>query len=97
VSYAASDYKLADDFIEAAKSYANIESTLDVNDFHTVNKSCRWPKWINPHTGNRSDAAHGFVHPVRDSQDNLHLLVESKVVRILFEGTRAIGIEYVGK
>ena len=97
MSYATGNYTLADDFIEAAKSYASIESTLDVNDFHTVNKSCRWPKWIDPHTGYRSDAAHGFVHPVRDIQDNLHLLVESNVVRILFEGTRAMGVEYVGK
>lgn len=60
-----------------------------------MNKTGRWPKWINPNTAKRSDAAHGFVHCVRDEQDSLHLLTESKVVRILFEGTRAVGVEYV--
>jgi len=92
VSYADSDYKLADDYIEAARR-TGIDSTIDVNDFHTVNKTCRWPKWINPETSKRSDAAHGFVHPVRDEQDNLHLLTETKAVRILFEGTRAVEVE----
>jgi len=94
VSYGDSDYKLGDDYIEAARRNG-IESTIDVNDFHTVNKTARWPKWINPETSKRSDAAHGFVHPVRDEQDNLHLLTETKVVRILFEGTRAVGVECV--
>lgn len=95
VSYGSSDYKLADDYIQAAKS-CGFESTIDVNDFVTVNKTCRWPKWIHPQ-GKRSDAAHGFVHPVRDTQDNLHVLVKRKVVRILFEGTKAVGVEYVPK
>lgn len=60
-----------------------------------MNKAARWPKWINPHTSRRSDAAHGFVHLIRDEQDNLHLLTQSKVVRVIFEGTRAVGVEYV--
>jgi alcohol oxidase len=89
VSYGDSDYKLADDYIEAAKRNG-LGSTIDVNDFHTVNKAGRWPKWINPETSKRSDAAHGFVHPVGG---NLLLLTECKVVRILFEGTRAVGVE----
>jgi alcohol oxidase len=97
VSYGCSTYKIADEYIKTAKSYAGIDQAIDVNDFQTVNKTCRWPKWINPHTGRRSDAAHGFVHPITDSQDNLHLLLESKAVRILFEGTKAVGVEYVAK
>ena len=92
MSYGDSDYKLGDDYIEAAKRNG-IDSTPDVNDFHTVNKAGRWPKWINPKTLKRSDAAHGFVHPVREDQDNLHLLTETRVVRILFEENRAIGVE----
>jgi alcohol oxidase len=54
-------------------------------------------KWINPLTGRRSDAAHGFVHSVRNTQKNLHLLLESKAVRVIFEGTKAVGVEYVAK
>ena len=92
VSYGDSDYKLADDYVEAA-GRMDMDSTLDVNDFHTVNKAGRWPKWINPETSKRSDAAHGFVHPVCDEQDNLHLLTDTKVNRIIFEGTRAVGVE----
>jgi alcohol oxidase len=97
VSYGGSTYKLADDYIASSRSYAGFEYTTDVNDFHTVNKTCRWPKWINPHTGTRSDAAHGFIHPVRDTQHNLHLLLQKKVVRVIFEGVTAVGIEYVAK
>jgi alcohol oxidase len=92
VSYGDSDYKLGDDYMEAARR-KGIDSTTDVNDFHTVNKVGRWPKWINPETSKRSDAAHGFVHPVCDEQDNLHILTDSKVVRILFQETRAVGVE----
>ena len=95
VSYGSSDYKLADEYIEAAKT-CGFETTTDVNDFHSVNKCTRWPKWIDLQ-GRRSDAAHGFVHPVVDTQDNLGLLLETKVVRILFEGSKAVGVEYVAK
>ena len=95
MSYGCTDFKFADEYIEAAKDYG-FESTIDVNDFKTVNKAGRWPKWIGL-DGKRSDAAHGFVHPVRDRQDNLHLLLESKVVRILFENSKAVGVEYVAK
>ena len=70
---------------------------VDLQDFKAANKSTKWAKWINPDTGRRSDAAHGYVHPVLDTQTNLHLLVQSKVVRTLFEGTMAVGVEYVKK
>ena len=54
-------------------------------------------KWISPSTGNRSDAAHGYVHPILDTQSNLHVLLQSKVVRVLWNHTTAIGVEYVTK
>ena len=95
MSYGDSDYKLGDEYVEAARRNG-IDSTTDVNDFHTVNKAGRWPKWINPDTLKRSDAAHGFVHPVREEQDNLHLLTETKVARIIFEGTKVVGVEVAG-
>jgi alcohol oxidase len=74
-----------------------VDSVRDAQDFKTVNRTAKWAKWINPVTGKRSDAAHAYVHPVLDTQDNLHLLVESKVVRVLFEGQKAVGVEYVSK
>jgi alcohol oxidase len=74
-----------------------VDSVVDAQDFKTVNRTAKWAKWINPVTGKRSDAAHAYVHPVLDTQDNLHLFVESKVIRVLFEGTNAVGVEYVPK
>jgi hypothetical protein len=50
-----------------------------------------------PARQNGSLLARGFVHPIRDTKDNLHLFLESKVVHVIFEGTRAVGIEYVIK
>ena len=97
VSRGGSTSELGYQFIDVAKSLYGWEDVVDSQDFYTVNKTSRWAKWINPHTGKRSDAAYGYVHPILDTQDNLHLLVESKVVRILFEGTKAVGIEYVRK
>lgn len=47
--------------------------------------------------GKRSDTAHGYLHPrLRDGKHpNLHVLVQSKVVRVLFdEDKRACGVEF---
>jgi alcohol oxidase len=56
----------------------------------------KWAKYISP-DGKRQDAAHAYIHPLVKSGNypNLHLLVESKVTRVLFdEKKRAIGLEY---
>ena len=97
VSRGGSSSRLADEFIDAAKELYGWDSVVDSQDFKTINAPSLWAKWIHPDTGKRSDAAHGYVHPTMDTQDNLHLLVAAKVVRILFEGTKAIGVEYVHK
>ncbi len=47
--------------------------------------------------GLRADAAHAYIHPLlKDGKrTNLHVLTESKVVRVLFdENKRAVGVEY---
>jgi len=95
VSRGGSSSALADQFIETTKRVYGVDTVVDAQDFKTVNRSAKWAKWINPVTGKRSDAAYAYVHPVLDTQDNLHLIVESKVIRVLFEGTKAIGVEYV--
>jgi len=97
VSRGGSSSRLADEFIDAAKELYGWDSVVDSQDFKTINAPSLWAKWIHPDTGKRSDAAHGYVHPTMDTQDNLHLLVAAKVVRVLFEGTKAIGVEYVHK
>jgi alcohol oxidase len=97
VSRGGSSSALADQFIKSAKTVYGVDSVPDAQDFKTVNRTAKWAKWINPVTGKRSDAAHAYVHPILDTQDNLHLLVESKVIRVLFEGEKAVGVEYVPK
>jgi alcohol oxidase len=89
---------LAEEYISVAKS-RGIEVTDDIQDFssESINKVSKWPKWINPIDGKRSDAATAFVHPILQTQSNLHLLLISKVVRVLFEGTRAVGVEFIPK
>ena len=97
VSRGGSSSALAEEFIEGARTLYGWESVVDSEDFKTLNCTSRWAKWIDPRTGKRSDAAHGYVHPILDTQDNLHLLLESKVVRVVFEGMKAVGVEYVKK
>ena len=97
VSRGGSSSALAEEFIETARTLFGWESVVDSQDFKTLNRTSRWAKWIDPRTGKRSDAAYGYVHPILDTQDSLHLLLESKVVRVIFEGTKAVGVEYVKK
>lgn len=55
----------------------------------------QWAKWISPKTGRRQDAANGFVHPVLATQTNLHLLTESKTLRVVLDANNhATGVEY---
>ncbi|KAI1302892.1 GMC oxidoreductase [Xylaria venustula] len=65
--------------------------TLDHN-----NGFARHKRYISPE-GKRSDTAHMYLHPrLQDGKHpNLHVLVESQVVRVLFDGDkRACGVEY---
>ncbi|KAI0968398.1 GMC oxidoreductase [Xylaria arbuscula] len=65
--------------------------TLDHN-----NGFARHKRYVSPE-GKRSDAAHMYLHPrLQDGKHpNLHVLVESQVVRVLFDGDkRACGVEY---
>ena len=45
--------------------------------------------------GKRQDAAHAYLHPRLDDGEHvgLHVLVEHEVIRVLFDGTRAVGVE----
>lgn len=52
-------------------------------------------KWINEKDGHRSDVAHNYLFPELKRNKNLHLVVETKVKRVIFEGKRASGVEIV--
>jgi choline dehydrogenase-like flavoprotein len=52
-------------------------------------------KYVTPE-GIRADAANAFIHPLVNAgkHPNLHVLTESKVIRVLFdENKRAVGVE----
>lgn len=46
--------------------------------------------------GRRQDSAHRYLYPKLQSGEypNLHVLVEKQVVKVLFDGKRAVGVEY---
>ena len=48
----------------------------------------------NVHRGRRLSAARAYLHPVL-SRPNLRLITRALTTRVLFDGTRAVGVEYV--
>ncbi|ORY72042.1 GMC oxidoreductase [Pseudomassariella vexata] len=88
--------RVEDDWLQAARivGYPEVQ---DLQDLDTNNGFERWLRYVSP-DGRRSDAAHAYIHPLlRDGKHpNLHVLVESKVLRVLFDAkNKACGVEYV--
>lgn len=82
-----------DDFLAAVEAIGFPEIP-DMQDFRAIDEFSRWARYVDP-AGKRQDTAHRYIHPLLESSDypNLHILVETKVGRVIFEGTRAVGIE----
>ncbi|KAI0537446.1 GMC oxidoreductase [Xylaria digitata] len=87
--------KVEDDFLRASAEVGWPElpdlQTLDSN-----NAFARHIRYVSP-DGKRSDTAHMYLHPrLQDGKHpNLHVLVESQVVRVVFDDDkRASGVEY---
>ncbi|KAK5200626.1 inducible alternative oxidase 2 [Cryomyces antarcticus] len=78
------------DFLRAVDSQG-IPFTDDLQDLKTAHGAEHWLKWINRDTGRRSDSAHGYIHSTRAVHANLHLVVNTKVKRVILEGDRAVG------
>jgi alcohol oxidase len=85
---------LAQDFLRASDC-VGIPFSDDLQDLDTSHASEIWAKYINRHTGRRSDAATAYVHSVMDVQTNLFLRTNARVSRVIFEGTKAVGVAYV--
>jgi choline dehydrogenase-like flavoprotein len=84
-----------DDFIQAAEG-VGVREIQDLQNLEENNGLERWLRYVSPE-GKRQDTAHRYLHPKLEDGEhpNLHVLVESKVVRVLFDETkRAIGVEY---
>ncbi|KAF7556004.1 hypothetical protein G7Z17_g1734 [Cylindrodendrum hubeiense] len=84
-----------DDFLGAAAKVGWPE-IKDLQNLDANNGIERWQRYISK-DGKRQDTAHTYVHEKLQSEKypNLHVLVESKVVRVLFDDDkRAVGVEY---
>ncbi|KAI0163712.1 alcohol oxidase-like protein [Pestalotiopsis sp. NC0098] len=84
-----------DDFIAAAKKvgYNELQTLYDLDVTDGVQRAMRF---IGP-DGKRQDTAHRYIHPLLQDgkHDNLHVVVESEVVRVIFDDNkRAVGVEY---
>src|SRR5213078_362607 len=74
----------------AAVQQAGLELTKDVNGY----KQEGFAKFDrNIHRGRRLSAARAYLHPVM-GRPNLHVETRAFVTRILFDGRRAVGVEY---
>lgn len=96
VSIAASQVTIAEQFLAVSKVYDKERGqTDDFNDFHNINLYARWPRYIDGESGRRSDIPHHYIY-TQDHNENLTILDRQRVIRVIFEGTKAVGVEYVG-
>ncbi|EUC48625.1 GMC oxidoreductase [Bipolaris oryzae ATCC 44560] len=87
--------EVEDDFIRAAGE-VGVPEIEDLQNLEENNGVQRWQRYVSPE-GRRQDTAHRYIHPKLEQEQysNLHVLVESKVVRVLFDDNkRATGVEY---
>ncbi|KAI8722726.1 GMC-OxRdtase-N domain-containing protein [Fusarium sp. LHS14.1] len=87
--------KVEDDVLKAAAAVGWPE-IKDLQDLDSNNGFERWLRYISP-DGKRQDTARKYLHDKLEGNKypNLHILVESKVVRVLLDDEkRAVGVEY---
>ncbi|GLA27734.1 hypothetical protein AnigIFM63326_004951 [Aspergillus niger] len=86
--------RAADQFIAAANE-VGYPTVNDLQDLDTSNGVQRALRFVDS-KGRRQDAASNYLHPKLEdgAHPNLHVLVETKVIKILFEGKRAVGVEF---
>ncbi|TKA77529.1 Alcohol oxidase 1 [Friedmanniomyces simplex] len=94
VSFGNYTYPIMQDFLRAVESQG-FPVTDDLQDLVTGHGAEHWLKWINRDTGRRSDSAHAYIHSTRAHHQNLHLVCNTKVEKVLIEGDRAVGVRTV--
>ncbi|KAI0156748.1 alcohol oxidase-like protein [Hypoxylon sp. FL1284] len=87
--------KWDEDFMKSIKR-AGWPEIKDMNDLDHINGATRTMRYVDSE-GKRQDTAHRYLHPrLQDGKHpNLHVLIESRVERVLFEGQRAVGVTYI--
>ncbi|EAQ91743.1 hypothetical protein CHGG_03678 [Chaetomium globosum CBS 148.51] len=85
--------KVEDEFITSAAKVGWPE-VEDVQDLESVNVVGRAYRYVSL-DGKRQDAATCYLHPLLNEGEhpNLHVLVESQVKRVLFDKSKAVGVE----
>ncbi|KAJ7745758.1 GMC oxidoreductase-domain-containing protein [Mycena metata] len=82
-------------FLDVAQKYDPARGmTDDINGLFSCNQYGRWEKWIDAETGVRSDVPHHFIYNQSHNQ-NLKVLTGARVKKVIFDATRAVGVEYV--
>ncbi len=84
-------WEILDAFIEAAKA----RGIRETKDFNTGSNEGVGYFQVNQRNGLRWSAAKGFLKPALN-RPNLRLIKQAEVSRLLFEGPRVVGVEYVG-
>ncbi|OAX32699.1 alcohol oxidase-like protein [Rhizopogon vinicolor AM-OR11-026] len=82
-----------DEFFYVGTTYHKRSFADDTDDLETCNVYSPWAKYICGTTGRRSDAAHHYVYN-QAHNPNLQLWAGKRVKRIIFEGKRAVGVEF---
>jgi choline dehydrogenase len=83
---------LIDAFLTATEQ-AGFERTTDVNGYRQEGFA-RFDR--NVHRGRRLSAARAYLHPVKKRR-NLTIRTRAQVSRVLFDGNKAVGVEYVSR
>ncbi|KAF8655059.1 hypothetical protein AX16_003260 [Volvariella volvacea WC 439] len=95
VSYGGAYTNVGSQFLDTALKYDKERGPIDdINGLYKCNGYGRWQKWIDAETGRRSDVPHHFIYNQANNK-NLQVLTGKRVKRVIFEGDRAVGIEYV--
>lgn len=83
-----------DNFITAAKKIG-LSEVDDLQNLDNVNAASRSNRYVSP-DGVRQDTAHKYLHPrlADGKHPNLHVVVESQVVKVLVENGKATGVVF---
>lgn len=84
------DNPLFDAFFESVQE-AGYPLTDDVNGYQQEGFG-KFDQTI--YKSRRLNAARAYIHPIKDQRKNLHVETQATVLRILFEGKKAVGVEY---
>ncbi|KAH9837721.1 GMC oxidoreductase-domain-containing protein [Rhodofomes roseus] len=95
VSYGGHFTNLGQQFLDVASRYDKTRRVIeDPNDLGECNAYARWQKWIDNEKGTRSDVPHHYIYNQAHNK-NLIIMTGFHVKRVIFDGKRAAGVEYV--